>query len=160
MDAQACMSIFARCLLLLAGFLSLPALLICLLPLDAVFGYGIDSSGAMGGFLLFILFAPMATLVYLGAWYLGGVAYRRIVIICLSVLWGMPILVALLYLGFRPLLQLRAWLPNSATKRIHLAVIHPASLQLAGWLPAPPVAHLCCHARPYTATTQYEHRHS
>ena len=82
--------------------LSLPALLICLLPLDAVFGYGIDPTGAMGGFILFVIFAPLATVTYVASRYVGGPTYQRITVISMSILWGSPVLVAVLYFALRP----------------------------------------------------------
>ena len=88
-------------------------MLVCVLPLDAVAGHDIDPSGAMGGMILFAVFAPLSTLALVSARYTGGPSFQKPTLICLSVLWLSPILVALLYFASRSFTQ-STTAPNQA----------------------------------------------
>jgi len=91
--------ILARSLRVLGILASLPTLLVCALPIDSIAGDGIDRAGLVGGLLLFLFFSPLASVIYFACWYAGGAAYRKTVVICVSLVWALPLLGLTLYVA-------------------------------------------------------------
>lgn len=77
-------------------------LLVCLVPVDAIRGEGWDSDWEDGA-LFFLITAPTATVIYLSAWWAAGHAYRRMTLVSLGVLWGVPVVEWGAYYSLRPI---------------------------------------------------------
>src|SRR6478736_1421237 len=87
----------AKGLFIAAAVLNLPTLFICIFLSDGIRGVPIDPDGLMGSFLLFVLAAPVSSILYGVAWYLGGRAYRWKAVGGLAILWLTPVLFGLGY---------------------------------------------------------------
>ena len=130
--------ILARSLLVLGILASLPILLVCALPIDSIAGDGIDRAGLVGGLLLFLFFSPLASVIYFGCWYVGGAAYRKTVVICVSLVWALPLLGLTLYVAGPELLATSRHFERSSGRQTNSARHLPCPSRLSS---PPPVTH-------------------